>query len=199
MKKLFLLIFFPALFSFIHVNTLTESERKFAMDHLKQTQTDLLDAVKGLSDAQLHFKTAPDRWSILECVQHITLASQQLWEGEQATMKQHNDSNWTASSSDDMVIKMAEDRTHKAQAPEPFKPVHSSYKTLDKTLKAFNRDRDKLIEYVKTSRDDMRAHFIKAPFGVFDCYQWVLIISAHTNRHTQQINEVKADPDFPKQ
>jgi hypothetical protein len=25
------------------------------------------------------------------------------------------------------------------------------------------------------------------------------MISAHTNRHTQQLNEVKADPDFPKQ
>ncbi|MGH2566484.1 MAG: DinB family protein [Ginsengibacter sp.] len=199
MKKFFILFFLPALFSFIHTNTLTDAERKFAIDHLKQTQADLVAAVQGLSDVQLNFKPAPDRWSILECVQHIMLSSKSLWESQQIAMMERNDSNWKASFPDDSVIKLLEDRTHKAQAPEPLKPVHSPYKTLDKTLKVFNKDRDKLIDYVRTSRDDMRNHFIKAWLDVFDTYQWILIISAHTNRHTQQINEVKADPNFPKQ
>lgn len=199
MKRLFLLLSLSALFSFIHSNTITDTERKFAIDNLKQTQADLIASVKGLSDAQLNFKAAPDRWSILECVQHITLASQGIWQGQQAAMKQPNDSNWKASATDEMIIKKTEDRSNKLQAPEPFRPVHSPYKTLDETLKAFNEERDKLIEYVRTSQDDMRAHFIKAPFGVFDCYQMILLLSAHTNRHTQQLNEVKADPNFPKQ
>ncbi len=199
MKKFFLLFFFPALFSFIHTSTITEAERKFAIDHLKQTQAELIAAVKDLSAAQLNFKPSPDRWSVLECVQHITLASPLIWQGQQAAMKQPNDSNWKAGAADDMVIKMIEDRSHKVQTSEPMKPINSPYKTLDETLKAFNEDRDKLIEYVKTSQDDMRAHFVKAPFGVLDCYQMVLLISAHTNRHMQQINEVKADPGFPKQ
>ena len=199
MKKLFLLLFLPALISFIHADTLTEAERKFAIDNLKQTQVDLQAAVKGLSDAQLNFKPAADRWSVLECVQHIVLSSQFMLQGEQAAMKQPNDSNWKASVSDTMLIRMTEDRSHKVQTMEPMKPVHSPYKTLNETLTAFNNDRDKLIEYVKTSQDDMHAHFIKAPFGMLDCYQMVLLISAHTNRHTQQLNEVKADPNFPKQ
>jgi hypothetical protein len=199
MKKLFLLFLLPALCSFINANTISDADRKFAIDNLKQTQADLMAAVKGLSDAQLNFKSAPDRWSILECVQHITLASQGIWQGQQSAIKQPNDSNWKANTSDEMLIKMTEDRSHKAQAPEPFKPVHADFKTLDQTLAVFNADRNKLIAYVKDSQDDMRAHFFKAPFGIVDCYQMILVISAHTNRHTQQINEVKADPNFPKQ
>ena len=199
MKKFFLLLFFPALLSFINADTLTDAERNFAIDNLKQTQSDLIAAVQGLSDAQLNFKTAPDRWSVLECVQHIVLSSQFMWQGEQAALKQPNDSNWKASVPDSMLIKMTEDRSHKVQTIEPMKPVHSLYKTLDETLKAFNEDRNKLIEYVQSSQDDMRNHFIKAPFGTLDCYQMILLISAHTNRHTQQLNEVKADPNFPKQ
>lgn len=32
-----------------------------------------------------------------------------------------------------------------------------------------------------------------------DGYQWLLLISAHSARHTAQIEEVKADPNFPKE
>ena len=44
----------------------------------------------------------------------------------------------------------------------------------------------------------MRNHVGQTPMGALDAYQIVLMISSHTNRHVQQINEVKADPNFPK-
>jgi hypothetical protein len=31
-----------------------------------------------------------------------------------------------------------------------------------------------------------------------DAYEFVLLIAAHSERHTKQINEVKLDPNFPK-
>jgi hypothetical protein len=31
-----------------------------------------------------------------------------------------------------------------------------------------------------------------------DGYEWLLFIGAHSERHTKQILEVKADPNFPK-
>jgi hypothetical protein len=31
-----------------------------------------------------------------------------------------------------------------------------------------------------------------------DAYQFLLFISAHSDRHTKQMLEVKADPNFPK-
>ena len=202
MKKIFLLLMLPVLcssFSFINYTEITQVERKFAVDHLNKTRTDLMDAVKGLSEAQLNFKADANRWSVLECVQHITLASPGIFGLEQGTLKMPNDSGFKASFPDEQFITMIEDRSHKAQAPEPFKPVHSPYKNLDETLKAFNEGRDSLITYVNTTNDDLRNHIAKLTFGNADAYQIILLISAHTNRHTQQINEVKADPNFPKQ
>ena len=35
--------------------------------------------------------------------------------------------------------------------------------------------------------------------GPLDAYQWILRISAHSESHTKQIEEVKADPSFPKE
>jgi hypothetical protein len=49
------------------------------------------------------------------------------------------------------------------------------------------------------TQEDMRNHVINFPLGMMDAYQLVLLMSAHTNRHTQQIKEVMADPNFPKQ
>ena len=31
-----------------------------------------------------------------------------------------------------------------------------------------------------------------------DAYEWLLFVAAHSERHTKQILEVKADPNFPK-
>jgi len=202
MKKFFLLLLLPALVSSFTVSRttpLTTEERKHAIELLKQTQKDLVAAVQGLSEAQLNFKPAPDRWSVLECVQHITLSSPGLFQMAQGAMKDPNDSALKSQVADDVLVKMVEDRSRKAQAPEPFKPINSPYHTLNETLAAFNADRDKLIEYVNTTDDDMRAHIAKMPFGNIDPYQVILMIAAHTNRHTQQLNEVKADPNFPKQ
>ena len=202
MKKLFLLCLLPVLFSsftLINKPRLTEEEKKFAIDHLKQTQSDLIAAVQGLSEAQLNFKPAPDRWSVLECVQHITLSSQGLWQMTQGALKEANDSGLKSQVADEQLIKMVEDRSTKVQTSEPFRPIHSPYHSLNETLDAFNADRNKLIEYIQSTNDDMRGHIAKMPFGNIDAYQLVLIISAHTNRHTQQLNEVKADPNFPKQ
>jgi hypothetical protein len=57
---------------------------------------------------------------------------------------------------------------------------------------------EKLIQYVKTTDADMRNHVVTFPPGSFDSYQMILFIASHSNRHTQQIEEVKADPNFPK-
>lgn len=202
MKSLFSLLVLSILFSsFTIVNKaeLTESERKFAVDHLIKTRDDLINSVKGLSDAQLNFKPAPDRWSVLECVQHIALTSQGLFGFVQQTLQTPNDSAFKPTVTDEQFIGMVEDRSHKAQAAEPFKPIHAPYKTLDETLNAFNAGRDSLINYVQTTHDDLRAHIAVLPFAKIDAYQAILLISAHTNRHMQQLNEVKADPNFPKQ
>jgi hypothetical protein len=201
MKKFLLLFILPLVcsFTFVHRTELTDAEKKFAVDHLNKTRAELIASVQGLSEAQLNFKSAPDRWSVLECVQHITLTSQSLVDYLRYTMSVKNDSNFKASFSDEQFINMVEDRTHKVQTSENLKPVHSPYKTLDEALKAFNSGRDSLINYVNTTNDDLRDHIAVMPFGKIDAYQIILMISAHTNRHTQQLIEVKADPNFPKQ
>jgi hypothetical protein len=50
---------------------------------------------------------------------------------------------------------------------------------------------------MKTTKD-LREHVSESPLGMLDGYEWLLFIGAHSERHTKQILEVKANPDFPK-
>jgi hypothetical protein len=38
----------------------------------------------------------------------------------------------------------------------------------------------------------------QSPLGELDAHEWMLFMASHSARHTKQIEEVKADPNFPK-
>jgi hypothetical protein len=58
--------------------------------------------------------------------------------------------------------------------------------------------RERTMEFL-TSTPGLRDHVMDSPLGQpLDAYEWLLFISAHSERHTKQILEVKADPGFPK-
>jgi hypothetical protein len=81
---------------------------------------------------------------------------------------------------------------------EKLMPENIPFKDTEEALESFKKNREKLIEYVKSTNDELRNHITTMPFGMVDSYQLILFTAAHTNRHTQQIIEVKADPNYPK-
>ena len=93
---------------------------------------------------------------------------------------------------------MIESRAKKVKTATPMEPQNTSFKSMGDALASFRDAREKLIHFVRTSDADMRNHVVTFAPGSFDSYQMVLFIGAHSNRHTQQMEEVKTDPNFPK-
>jgi hypothetical protein len=180
---------------------LAREERTRLLDHLKKTEKMLKDATRGLSAEQWKYKAAPDRWSVADCVEHLALTEEFLF-----NMAANNVMKSpavpvdpaAAREGDEWILKVIPDRSNKAQAPEPLRPS-GKWATPQEALKAFFASRKKTLEYVRKTQDDLRAHKANAPFGrSLDGYHWLLLVSAHTERHTAQALEVKADPNFPK-
>ena len=173
------------------------------MSELHATRKLFLDAVEGLSDDQWNFKAAPDRWSIAECAEHIALSEEFIFGvvtkqvmSTPATPEKRD----AVKGKDESIVKLLQDRSHKATAPEPIDPV-KHHLSADEAMKQFIASRAHTIEYIKTTKDDLRDHFFDHPvpaIGTLDAYQWIMLISGHSRRHTLQILEVKADPNFPK-
>ncbi|HVG15970.1 MAG TPA: DinB family protein [Chitinophagaceae bacterium] len=181
-------------------DTISSQERRFLVDHLKDSKTYLLKAIKGLSEEQMNFKASPEKWSIKECIQHIALSEGGIWQMAEGALKQsaNPEKRSEIKISDADLIKMVSGRTQKAQAPETLKPGQASWATASEALSAFKEKRATLIKYAKTTTDDMRNHVGQGGLGTLDAYQMVLLLSAHTRRHTDQILEVKSSPSFPK-
>lgn len=183
------------------VEPLSQAERKYAIDYFTAAKQRLLDDVKGLSDAQLNFRADTSRWSITQCVEHIAVSESMIWQWVQMTMQQPAtpEKRSEVKINVETMVKGMTDRTHKFQAPEMLRP---DGKFADETaaLNAYVLRRDSTIAYIGTTQDDLKNHFITHPaFGTMDLYQALVMLAAHSVRHTMQIEEVKANPNFPKQ
>jgi glutamate formiminotransferase len=70
--------------------------------------------------------------------------------------------------------------------------------TFEEAMAQFDAGRAKTAA-LAADADDLRTHVGDHPaFGALDAYGWVLFLSGHTERHTLQIEEIKADPAFPE-
>jgi hypothetical protein len=181
--------------------TLSPAERDHAVAELESSRKAFLEATSGLSEAQWNFKPAPDRWSVAECAEHIgvteafiqDLITEQALKGPAEPEKRAQ-----VQGKDTSMMAMAVDRSTKFKAPEPIQPTRR-WVTSGEITKNVLENRARTIAFVNTTQEDLRDHFMDHPvFKTLDTYQWILLTSAHMRRHTAQILEVKADPNFPK-
>jgi hypothetical protein len=176
----------------------TPADKDRAIQYLEKTKQGVLDATKGLSEAQWNFKPGPDRWSIAQVMEHIAAAEDYI-RGMvvEKVMAAPAVPDRDLKKTDDAVMAMIPDRSQKAQAPEPLVPTNR-FGSYDGSLKHFVASRATTEEFLKTT-PGLRDHAVDSPMNMkLDGYQFILLIAAHSERHTKQILEVKADPNYPK-
>lgn len=176
----------------------TQGEKDRALQYLESTKRNVLEATKGLSEAQWNFKPAPDRWSVAQVMEHIAAAEDLLLDTtkEKVMTSPGGEPGRDFKKTDEAVLMMVPDRSHKAQAPEPLMP-NNRFGSPDASIKHFVESRATTENFLKSTAG-LRDHVMDSPIGKLDGYEFVLFIAAHSERHTKQINEVKADPNFPK-
>jgi uncharacterized damage-inducible protein DinB len=182
--------------------TLTAEEREAALKLFQTTHDNFIKSISGLSQKQWSFKPAPDRWSVAEVAEHITVSETTIMGLIQHPLMQSPaapEKREQVKGKDQMILEKVPDRSHKAQAPEMLRPT-GRWVTEADLAKAFEDARKANLDYIRTTNDDLRDHFFDHPaFGTLDGYQWLLLLGTHSARHTAQIEEVKADPNFPKE
>jgi hypothetical protein len=177
---------------------LTEAEKNEGLAQLERTRAGVIEATKGLSEAQWKFKPGPDRWSVLEVVEHIGIVENFLLENTSKNVMQApaGKPDRDYKSTDKLVLSAIADRSRRVQAPEPVLPT--GRRSPEEALEQFLRGRERTMQFLK-STPGLRDHVVDSPLGQpLDAFQWLLYMSAHSERHTKQILEVKADPNYPR-
>ncbi|WP_297795428.1 DinB family protein [uncultured Eudoraea sp.] len=201
MKRILLPLIALLLLSFNQSSTkLTDQERLRGALALIKTQARVLETINNLSEEQLNFKSSPESWSISECVEHLAISENAFDQMLKESLKTPADPSRRAEvkMTDDEVLAMITNRDTKVKTSEPFEPS-GKFGSFEETLNAFKTKRVEHIVYMETTEDDLRNHYGQSPFGTLDAYQLILFMSGHTERHVQQMEEVKADQNFPKE
>ena len=179
--------------------TLSQPDLDRAIQYLETTKKNIVDATRGLSDAQWNFKPSVFKWSVAQVMEHIAASEDLLRQlAEDQIKKAPPGPDRDLKKTDDRVLEVIPDRSRKFQAPEQLRP-RNQFGSPEAALKHFLESRAKTIELLKNT-SDLRAHVVDSGLlGKIDAYERILFIGAHSERHTKQLLEVKADPKFPKQ
>jgi len=155
-----------------------------------ETQAQVLQIVQNLSERQLDFKIKPYRWSISQTLEHLsavdsltrTLIEAAL--GKPAGLKE---SAWK--DRDDALLDQVRNREVALKAPEVIQPSEAT--DHDDVFRWLKESRQRLLAFAASTDAALRSFCVAHPvFGELDCYQWLLAMGAHFERHLEQMNVV---------
>lgn len=179
---------------------LTQKEREFLVITLKASFDKFENAIKSLSETQLNFKINDKKWAIKECIEHVTLAELRFPAivKEEMTKPSSPENRNKIKIKDEKIRPRMLSRIWKARSPEVFKPT-GKFENTQEAIKTFKSQRLKTIQYIETTEDDLRNHFWRHPLtGTIDLYQTLILMSAHLERHVEQMENIKKVEAFPK-
>jgi uncharacterized damage-inducible protein DinB len=159
------------------------------VDALEDGRRQVLSAVGDLTDGVASARPAADRWSVLECLEHLVAVehgflgfAQQGGLYEQARIDPAREQSLAAG----ML-----DRSGKRQAPESMRPV-GRFQSVADAVTAFNEARDTSVRFARDRGEGL--YLIKAThprFGEMNGIEVLYLMNGHALRHVAQIRETR--------
>jgi DinB superfamily len=174
---------------------MTPAERQRAIAHLEETRDRLMHTIRARSREQFQYKPSADCWSIAENFEHLIFVEGRILAGIDRALQKG--STVPCALDDDTLMRRVVDRTARRKGPDALAPTGRW--PQERLVLEFQAVRNRSLEFAKTTTAELRKHSYPHPFfGELDCYQWLLVIPLHGERHRLQIEEVAATPGFPR-
>lgn len=157
---------------------------------LENSRQELNAAVHGVSEG--HANTSPEggRWSVLQCVEHVTFVEGRFL-GWLEQAKRLEEPRIDKQKEADLAARVVQ-RANRVEAPEAARPV-GRFTTLAQALDEFNAARTRTIQFTEERAGDLYFLEVEHPrFGAMNGPELVRIIAGHAERHAAQIREVRA-------
>ena len=179
---------------------ITHEERDELVRRLEETRRSVAETAAGLTDTQAGHQPAEGRWSVLECVEHLVLSEGHIRSRVEESLAALAVTPRRASASEmEAMLAMVRDRSQKFPAPEWLLPT-GQWSTLAATVAKFLEQRDATMAFARATQADLHAREpqVGGPGPQWTAYQWLLTLTAHTERHLAQIAEIQASPGYPR-
>jgi len=177
---------------------ITDKEREAALALLARSRTVVLNAVDGVTDYQARWKPAPERWSILEYVEHLAVSEDALIAMVKRSLEEpaHVETEEERKAREQKIRETPMPRGVN-HAPQGLKPV-ARFNSLGEAVSAFLAARERSVEYARSTTDDLRSHFTShSVLGPLDGFQWLCANARHAESHAGHVVEIRGMAEFP--
>jgi hypothetical protein len=175
------------------------SEREIVLVRLRENRDRLFSVFQHLTPEQQAFRPAPDRWSAADCVEHIIIVENFVLASIRRALKSAPEPGKrdSVSGKEKLVLRAVPDRRTRVKGPDAVMPT-GRWPSYEDLLVEFDRTRTRTVQMATDFTADPHDYFFPHPiFGDLDCYQWLLFMGTHCERHILQFEEVKTDPAYP--
>ena len=165
-------------------------ERTEIVENLERSRQEFIAALAGLSESQAKLRPDPERWSVLDCVEHVATVEERFLGWLEAAEKldaprvdKEKEAGFTA---------RVPDRSVRVKAPDAVLPV-GRFTSLAQAVEQFNAGRTRCIQFADDHCDDLYCLASAHPrFGPVNGVELLIIIAGHSRRHAEQIRETRA-------
>ena len=156
---------------------------------LEDSRQEFLNCTAGLSEAHAAAKQGPDRWSVLECAEHVVVVEERFL-GRVKEAPRAEAPRIDKKKEADLKVAVA-NRANRGEAPEPVRPA-GRFLTLAQALEAFQAIRAESIRFAEQRHADLGYLALEHPrFGALNGAEYLVLIAGHSSRHADQIREVR--------
>ena len=177
------------------------------VDQTERTIGEARGLFTGLSEERLNWKPAPDRWSIAQCLYHLTVSTEKFGAYFTAAIASGREKYPVTSSpayrptwmGGWLAKQLLPETTRKMSAPKVFRPSESA--VLHDSLDHFLKQQAYFLGFVRQAEGlDYNKTRLRSPvtplirYSLADAF---VIIAVHGQRHLGQARRVRETPGFP--
>jgi DinB superfamily len=172
-----------------------------------QISDDARALVAGLSEAQLNWKPAPNKWSIAQCLDHLAVAEEKFQPYMTSAIARGRQ-KWPVNGAVAyrptrlggwLIKQLLPEATRKVPAPKVFRPAETS--SIEGALDRFLRQQEGFLRFVREANGlDYNKTKLRSPVTAFMRYSLAdafVITAVHGRRHLAQARRVRQTAGFP--
>lgn len=203
MKSISLFVLALVLTSATSDNPMSKKEVRYATKYLDTSMSIAFSAVENLTQEQWNFQADAESWSIAGICEHLLIAEKNvlgLIQNKIIADEANRQVDESKLITNDQLIAGLKDRGEgkRRKTPERFEPT-GALKTPAQFIEEYQAARKITAEFLKNTDVDLLDYYYPSPLGdPLSAYQWTILMSAHTERHTAQIVEVQSSENYPK-
>jgi hypothetical protein len=178
------------------MSTVTVTKRGAGLDKatlletLRKGEEAFLCSVGGVDEAACRLRPAENRWSVLECAEHVAVA-EEIMLGLVTGERKARDPE--GARRDDRILRSGTDRSRQLDASDRSQP-RGRFSMLAEAIAHFQATREQTLRLVGLTGEDLRLTEVTHPHravGVISTYECLLLMGTHAQRHALQIEEAK--------